>query len=62
MWEEILNLILGMVNTRQGAAVASDSLSVAPTVNRESYEDILAEEATFTPSHQPRHVKFTDTV
>ena len=62
MWEEIFNIILGMVNTRQGTTVTLDSLSIAPTVNRGSYEDMLAEVATFTPSHLPRHVKFVDTV
>ena len=29
---------------------------------RASFEDIPAEEANFTPSHQPRHVKFVDTM
>ena len=60
MQGEIFNLILGMVNNRQVAAVASNSPTVVPIVNRESFEDMLAEEMTFTPSHQPRHVKFAD--
>ena len=42
--------------------MASNSLTVTPVVNRELFKDMLAEEASFTPSHQPRHVKFADTV
>ena len=33
-----------------------------PMINRASFEDMLAEEANFTPSYQPRHVKFADTM
>ena len=33
-----------------------------PIVNRPSYEDMLDEEANFTPSHQPRCDKFVDSV
>ena len=47
---------------RLSNVVASDSLLVAPTVNSRSFEDMMAEETTFTPSHQPRHVTFVDTV
>ena len=60
MWE-IFNLILGMVNTRRGAPVASHSTTMAtPVINKTSFKDMLAEEANFTPSHQPRCVKFAD--
>ena len=63
MQGEIFNLIPGTVNTRRGAAVASHSMTMAiPIINKISFEDMLAEEANFTPSHQPRHVKFADTM
>ena len=42
--------------------MASNSPVVTPVINRESFKDMLAEEANFTPSLQPRCVKFTDTV
>ena len=42
--------------------MASGSPSVSPTVNKGSFEDMLAEEITFTPRHQPRCVKFVDMV
>ena len=42
--------------------MASNSPTVTPVVNTESFEDMLAEEANFTQSHQPRDVKFKDTV
>ena len=42
--------------------MASNSPVIFPIVNRKLFEDMLAEEVTFTPSHQPRHEKFTDTV
>ena len=42
--------------------MASNYPTVVPIVNRESCKDMLAEKATFTPSHQPGHVKFEDTV
>ena len=62
MWEEIFNLVLGTVNTRQGTAVASHSTTMAtPTVNIASFEDMLAEGANYTPGYQPRHVRFVDT-
>ena len=61
MWEEMFNLIPGMVNTRRGAAVASYSTTMAtPIIDKTSFEDMLAEEANYTPSHQPRHVRFAD--
>ena len=60
MWE-IFNLIPGMVNTRRGAAVALHSTTMATLIiNKTSFKDMLANEASFTPSHQPRHVKFAD--
>ena len=31
-------------------------------INNASFEDMLAEEANYTPSHQPRHVKFANMV
>ena len=58
----VFNLIPGMVNTRLGTAVTSYSPTVIPVVNKGSFEDILAKEANFTPTHQPRNVKFMDTV
>ena len=62
MRDEIFNLIPGTVNTRWGAAVALYLPTVTPVVNKDSFEDMLAEEANFTPSHQSRHVKFPDVV
>ena len=62
MRDEIFNIILRTVNMRQDIAVASNSPSVAPIVNRGLFGDMLAEEVTFTPSHQPRCVKSVDTV
>ena len=38
-----------------------DSPSVAPVVKMGSLKDMLVEETTFTPSHQPWHIKFADT-
>ena len=35
-------------------------MASAPMVNRTSFEDMLAEEAHFTPYHQPKHVTFLD--
>ena len=62
IWDEIFNLIQGTVNTKWGAAVASYSLTVTSLINWASFEDMLAEEADFTPSDQLRCVKFTDTL
>ena len=60
MWEAIFNLILGTVNTSQGAAVALHSLPATPMLSKTSFEDMLAEEAHFTPSSKPGCVKFVD--
>ena len=62
MRDEILNLILGTVNIGWGTAVTSHSPTVAPVIDKVSFEDMLGEEANFMPSHQPRYVKFADTV
>ena len=63
MWEDIFNLILGTVNTRQGTAVASHNTTLAtPIIHKALFEDMLAEEANYTPSCQPRHVKFVNTI
>ena len=40
--------------------MVSHSLPATPVINMASFEDMLDEEANFTPSHQPRHVKFMD--
>ena len=61
MWEEVFNMDLGTVNTMRGGAVLQDTMS-APRVNRTSFEDMLAEEADFTPGHQPKQVTFMDTM
>ena len=65
MRDEIYNLIAGTVNMRSGTAVTLNSSAVAAApvnpVNRESFEDMLAEETNFTVSHQPRHAKNVDT-
>ena len=42
--------------------MASYSPVTAPIVNKTSFKDMLAEEANFTPSHQPRYAKFADTI
>ena len=43
--------------------MASHSATMAtPIINRASFEGMLAEGTNFTPSHQPRHVKFADTM
>ena len=55
-------MILGMVNTRQSAAVTLDPPSVIPAASHGSFEEMLANELTFLPSHQPHQVKFADTV
>ena len=62
MWEDIFKLRPGMINTRRGTAVASHSLPATPAINRASFEDMLAEEANCTLSHQPRHVTFVDMI
>ena len=45
MQNVILNLILRMVNVRQGTAMASYSPNVTPVVNKALFEDMLTEEA-----------------
>ena len=61
MREEAFNVILGTVNTIQGAVVSwNTTMASAPMVNRTSFEDMLAEEANFTPGHQPKHETFLD--
>ena len=45
IWEEMFNLIQGSVNTRQDVAVVSHSLLSTPMINKDSFEDILPEEA-----------------
>ena len=42
--------------------MASNFLSIAAVVNRGSFENMLAENLTFTPGHQLRHVKFVNMV
>ena len=55
MREEIFNLIPGTVNTMRGTAVSHNTtVASAPMVNQTSFEDMLAEEANFTPSCQPK--------
>ena len=62
MRDEIFNLIQERMNTMWGTAVASNSPTVTLIVSWEELQDMLAEEANFTPSHQPKCVKFTDMV
>ena len=42
--------------------MASHSLPAIPVINKASFEDMLAEEANFTPNLQPRHVQFMYTL
>ena len=43
--------------------MASHSTTMAFTIrNRASFEDMVAEEVNYIPGHQPRHVKFADTM
>ena len=52
MKEEAFNVVPGTVNTMRGAAVSYNTMMAsAPMVNRTSFEDMLAEEANFTPGH-----------
>ena len=54
-------MVPGTVNTRRGAAVLHDTtMASAPVANKNSFEDMLAEEANFTASCQPKHVTFLD--
>ena len=53
MREEIFYLILGAVNTMRGAAVSHNTtMASVPMISQTFFEDILAEEANFTPNHQ----------
>ena len=50
MREEVFNLILGTVNTMRDTAVLHNTMiKSAPMVDKNSFEDMLAEEANFTP-------------
>ena len=63
MREEIFNLILGTVHTIRGAAVSQNTtMASVPRVSQTFFEDMLAEEANFTPHCQPKHVTFRDTI
>ena len=56
-------MVLGTVNTMKAAAVSWDTnMPSAPMVNKNSFEDMVAENANFTPGHQPKHVTFLDTM
>ena len=56
-------MVLGTVNTRRGTAVSyNTTMASVPTVNQNSFKDMLAEEANFTPSCPPKHVTFMDTM
>ena len=60
---EVFNIILGTVNTMRGAAESCNTtMTSAPVVDKNSFEDMLAEEANFTPTCQPKHVTFLDTI
>ena len=61
MTEEIFNLIPGTKNTVRDTAVSHNTtVASAPRISQPSFEDMLAEEANSTPSHQPKHVTFMD--
>ena len=63
MREEVFNMVLGTVNTRRSsAALHNTTMASAPMVNQNSFKDMLAEEANFTPSCLPKHVTFMDTM
>ena len=63
MREEIFNLILGTMNTVRGTAASHNTtVASAPRISQTSFEDMLAEEANATPSHQPKPVMFMDTM
>ena len=63
MREEVFNLVPGMVNTMRGAAVLCNTMMTsASMVNKNSFKDMLDEEANFTPSCQQKHVTFMDTM
>ena len=53
MREEIINLILGTVNTVRGMAVSHNTTVVSvPRISQTSFEDMLAEETNVTPGCQ----------
>ena len=61
MREEVFNLIPEIVSTVRGTAVSCNTMiTSAPVVDKNSSKDMLAEEANFTPSQQPKHVTFMD--
>ena len=63
MREEILNLILGMVNTVRGMAVSHNTtVASMPRISQTSFEDMLAEEASVIPGQQQKHVTLMDTM
>ena len=63
MREEIFNLIPGMVNTVKDMVVSHNTtVGSVPRISQTSFEDMLAEEANFTPGHQQKHVTFIDTM
>ena len=54
-------MVQGIFNTMRGAAVSWDTtMASVPVVNKNSFEDMLAEEVNFTPGHQPKHVTFLE--
>ena len=42
--------------------VSHNTTIVTPVINKASFEDMLAEEANYTPSCQPKHVIFVDMI
>ena len=63
MRKEVFNMVLGTVNTMRDPAVLwNTTMASVPVVNKNSFEDMLAEEANFTPSSQPKHVTFMNTM
>ena len=63
MREEVFNIILGTVNTMRHAAISHNTpMASTPVVNKNSFEDMLSEEANVTLSCLPKHVTFMDTM
>ena len=61
MREGVFNMVLGTVYTRRGAAVLHDTIMTsALIVDKNSFEDMLAEEVNFTARCQTKHVTFLD--
>ena len=57
---EAFNILLGMVNARQGAALPH-ALGISndiPVTGRSNFENELAKEATWTLHNHPHHVHF----